>query len=97
MNKIGKLGNLKDKKWTVYKYDFKTGFIKKLERLLAENEIVNKVTVNIFNEDNKPQIINTDEFAKQFNLIVSKNQNGEVISEDIFMQMKDLIWKKWFF
>lgn len=69
----------------------KTSFIQKMERILAEGENVNKVTVNIYDEDDNPRIINTEEFSKQFNLIVSKNQNGEIISSDIFTKMRDLI------
>ena len=56
---------------------------------IAEN--VNKITVNIYDEDDNPRIINTDEFSKQFNIIVSKNQNGEIISSDIFTKMRELI------
>ena len=69
----------------------KTSFIQKMERILAEGENVNKVTVNIYDEDDNPRIINTEEFSKQFNLVVSKNQNGEIISSDIFTKMRDLI------
>ena len=69
----------------------KPNFIQKMERLLAERENVNKVTVDIYDEDGNPRVINTDEFSKQFNIIVVKNANGEVVSRDIFDKMKDLI------
>lgn len=69
----------------------KTSFIDKIERILAEKEKIEKVTVDIIDEDNNPRIINTEEISKQFNIDVEKNSNGEVIDVDIFSKLKELI------
>ena len=69
----------------------KNSFIDKLERVLAEGETVKKVTVDIYDEDDNHRIINTEEFSKQITINVSKNEYGEIDSEDIFMKMRDLV------
>lgn len=69
----------------------KSSFIDKIERILAEKEKIEKVTVDIIDEDNNPRIINTEEISKQFNIDVEKNSNGEVIDVDIFSKLKELI------
>lgn len=69
----------------------KTSFIDKIERILAEKEKIEKVTVDIIDEDNNPRVINTEEISKQFNIDVGKNSNGEVIDVDIFSKLKELI------
>lgn len=69
----------------------KPSFIDKIERILAEKEKIEKVTVDIIDEDNNPRIINTEEISKQFNIDVEKNANGEVIDVDIFSKLKELI------
>lgn len=69
----------------------KTSFIDKIERILAEKEKIEKVTVDIIDEDNNPRVINTEEISKQFNIDVEKNSNGEVIDVDIFSKLKELI------
>ena len=69
----------------------KPSFIDKIERILAEKEKIEKVTVDIIDEDNNPRIINTEEISKQFNIDVEKNSNGEVIDVDIFSKLKELI------
>lgn len=69
----------------------KTNFIEKIERILASEEQVDKVTVSLNDEDDNPRIINTEEFSKQFNICVAKNDIGEVIDEDIFHKLSDLI------
>lgn len=69
----------------------KTSFIDKIERILAEKEKIEKVTVDIIDEDNNPRVINTEEISKQFNIAVEKNSNGEVIDVDIFSKLKELI------
>ena len=50
----------------------KSSFIDKIERILAEKEKIEKVTVDIIDEDNNPRIINTEEISKQFNIDVEK-------------------------
>ena len=69
----------------------KVHFIQKIERLLATEEQVDKVTVSLNDEDDNPRIINTEEFSKQYNIYVAKNNIGEVIAEDIFQKLSDLI------
>lgn len=69
----------------------KTFFIDKLERVLSEGETVKKVTADIYDEDDNHRIINTEEFSKQITINVSKNEYGEIDTEDIFMKMRDLI------
>lgn len=69
----------------------KNKFIEKIERILVEKVTISKVTVKINDEDNNPRIINTDFFAKQFNITVEKNKNGEVIDDDIFFKLKNLL------
>lgn len=66
-------------------------FIQKIERILASNEQVDKVTISLNDEDDNPRIINTEEFAKQFNICVAKNSIGEVVDEDIFQKLSELI------
>ena len=70
----------------------KENFIKNIERMLAEREKIERITVDIRDEDDNPRIINTEEFSKQFNIYVEKDHNGEIISADIFDKMRDLIW-----
>lgn len=69
----------------------KAHFIEKIERLLAADEQVDKVTVSLNDEDDNPRIVNTEEFSKQFNICVAKNDIGEVIAEDIFQKLSELI------
>lgn len=68
----------------------KNGLIGKLEKILMESE-VNKVTVNLNDEDDNLRIINTDEISRQYNIYVEKNIYGEVDSSDMFKKMRDLI------
>ena len=44
----------------------KPSFIDKIERILAEKEKIEKVTVDIIDEDNNPRIINTEEISRTF-------------------------------
>ena len=69
----------------------KANFIDKIERYLAGEERIEKITASIYDEDNNPRLINTEEFSKQYNISVSKNANGEVIDSDIFEKLKGLI------
>ena len=69
----------------------KAFFIEKIERLLASDEQVDKVTVNLNDEDDNPRIINTEEFSKQYNISVEKNEIGEVIAEDMFQKLSGLL------
>ena len=69
----------------------KTNFIEKIERILASDELVDKVTVSLNDEDDNPRIINTEEFSKQFNICLAKNDIGEVVDEDIFQKLSELI------
>lgn len=69
----------------------KTNFIEKIERILASGELVDKVTISLNDENDNPRIINTEEFSKQFNIYVKKNSIGEVIDEDIFQKLSELI------
>lgn len=50
-----------------------------------------KVTVNLNDEDDNPRIINTEEFSKQYNISVEKNEIGEVIAEDMFQKLSGLL------
>lgn len=68
----------------------KNGLIVRLEKLLMESE-VNKVTVNLNDEDDNSRIINTEEIARQYNVYVEKNSYGEVNSDDMFKKMRELI------
>lgn len=69
----------------------KTNFIRKIESLLlAEDKSIEKITVDICDEDNNPRVINTDEFAKFYKIYVDKSITGEVVSEDMFNKMKGL-------
>ncbi len=69
----------------------KTSFIDKIERFFADKEDIEKVTVNIIDEDDNPRVINTEEFSKQFNVIVTKNSKGEVDDSDIFEKLKEVL------
>ena len=69
----------------------KTNFIKKIESLLSEEKLVDKISVDICDENNIPRIINTEEFAKFSKIYVNKKQTAELFSTDMFEKMKDLI------
>ncbi len=68
----------------------KQPLLDKIEGLFINKE-VSKVTVDVDDEENNKRIINSDVFAKQIYIYVNKNDNGEVISEDIFQKMSELI------
>ena len=69
----------------------KENFIQKIESLLAESKSVEKITVDICDEDNNPRIINTEEFAKFYRIYVDKTNTGEIVSDDMFNKMKGII------
>ena len=69
----------------------KINFIKKIESLLSEEKAIDKISVDICDENNISRIINTEEFAKFSKIYVSKKETGELLSTDMFEKMKGLI------
>lgn len=69
----------------------KETFIQKIEQLLAEDTQIDKIIVDLNDNENNPRIINTDQFAKQYIIYVNKNSNGEVDTVDMFCKMNELL------
>ncbi len=69
----------------------KETFIQKIEQLLAENTQVDKIIVDLNDNENNPRIINTDQFAKQYVIYVNKDSHGEVDTIDMFSKMNGLL------
>ena len=69
-------------------------FVKKIEQLIAEGSKIEKILVDIYDEDDNLRVINTEEFAKFYKIFVDRSPTGEVISSDMFDKMKGLqLWK----
>ncbi len=66
-------------------------FIQKIEQLLAERTQIDKIIVDLNDNENNPRIINTDQFAKQYVIYANKDSNGEVNTEDMFSKMIELL------
>ncbi len=61
-----------------------------LDKFISGNGIVEKITMDIDNEDSDAMKINSEHFAKHAYLDVPKDSSGVVISSDIFIEMKNL-------
>ena len=61
-----------------------------MDKFISGNGIVEKITMDIDNEDSDAMKINSEHFAKHAYLDVPKDSSGVVISSDIFIEMKNL-------
>ena len=66
-------------------------FINRIEKFLTLDQSIDKITVDLHDEENNHRIINTEEFAKRYVINVNKDNNGDVDSYDMFLQMGSLI------
>lgn len=65
-------------------------FINKIESLLSNEKVVEKISVDICDENNIPRVINTEQFAKLYKIYVDRKETGEISSENMFLKMKEL-------
>lgn len=68
----------------------KNKFIEWLISNVVSKKNIEKIIVDLIDENYNKKVINNEEFGKSTYVNVEKNDKGEVISEDIFSKMKDL-------
>ena len=56
----------------------------------AKKKDIEKITIDIVDEDDENMVINTDEYARNSIINVNKKSNGEVDTKDIFSKMLEL-------
>lgn len=65
-------------------------FLNKIESLLSNEKVVEKISVDICDENNIPRVINTEQFTKFYKIYVDRKETGEISSESMFLKMKEL-------